>query len=76
MRLNYTRSTTYLHFFECLVSQGGYEKFINLIKSKDTPIDTVINMMIIFGFTSFLVPRMGLNRYLPQLLELGVAYIK
>jgi hypothetical protein len=33
-------------------------------------------MMIIFGYTSFMVPRMALNKYLPQILQLGIDYLK
>lgn len=32
--------------------------------------------MIVLGNTSFLVPRMGLNRYLPVLLKEGIEYLK
>lgn len=50
--------------------------FIDIMKKKDFPSDPVANMMMIFGYTSFLVPRMGLNRFLPACLEGGIAYLK
>ena len=68
MRVTFTRSTAYINFFECLVSQGGYEIFMELLQKKDVPVDTMLTLMVIFGYTSFMVPRMGLKRYLPQLL--------
>ena len=43
-----------------------------MLQKKDVPIDSVINMMMIFGYTANFVPRMGLKRYLPQILELGI----
>ena len=76
MRCNYTRSTSYLHFFQHLCNSKGYEVFIDIMKKKDFPSDPVANMMMIFGYTSFLVPRMGLNRFLPACLEGGIAYLK
>lgn len=33
-------------------------------------------MMMIFGYTSFMVPRMGLRRYLPECFDLCVQYLK
>jgi hypothetical protein len=41
---------------------------LDILKQKDYPIDAACNMIVIFGFTSFMTPRMGLNRYLPALL--------
>jgi hypothetical protein len=76
MRVNYTRSTSYLHFFEHLVNKKGYELFQAVLQNKDANIDVVINLMLIFGFTSFMVPRMRLNVYLPECLRLGIDYIK
>ena len=49
---------------------------MEMLQKKDVPIDNVITMMLIFGFTANFVPRMALKRYLPRILELGIEYIK
>ena len=43
----------------------GYEVFIKVLQDKDISIDVIMNLMTIFGYTSFMVPRMGLQKYLP-----------
>lgn len=50
--------------------------FLSIIKNPETNIDNIINMMIVIGNTSFLVPRMGVSRYLPQILTSSMQYLK
>ena len=76
MRCNYTRSTSYLNFFSHLCNLKGYDIFLETLRQKDYPIEAACNMIVIFGYTSFLTPRMGLNRYLPVLLQAGIDYLK
>lgn len=76
MRCTFTRSTSYLNFFEHLCEWGGYSVFMDLLKTPDVPVDNIINLMMIFGYTSAIVPRMGLNRCLPECLNLGLEYLR
>lgn len=76
MRCTYTRSTSYLNFFEHLCNQRGYDVFMDILQRKEYPIDSLINMVVIFGYTSFIVPRMGVERYLPKCLNLLLEYIR
>ena len=46
------------------------------MKTNDAPVDSIISMMAIFGYTSCIVPRMGVKRYLPECLDLGLEYIR
>jgi len=76
MRTNYTRSLSFLHFFNYLCDVKGYEVFINKVKSRDINIDNFINLLMVFGNTTFLVPRMAITLYLPTLLDISVEYVK
>ena len=50
--------------------------FLQILKKPDAHIDNITNIMIVLGNTSFLVPRMGVNRYLPQILMSSMEYLK
>lgn len=76
MRCAYTRSLSYLHFYDHFCRAGGHEAFLAALKRRELAIDPCINVMIVLGNTSFLVPRMGLDRYLPALLQEGIDYLK
>jgi hypothetical protein len=76
MRCNFTRSLSFLHFYEHFYNRRGNEVFLQVLKRRDLPIDSIVNMFIMFGNTAFLVPRMGAQRHLPTLLAEGVEYLK
>lgn len=76
MRMNFTRSLSYLAFFNHFCDCKGIEKYLSIIKSKDSNPDSVFNIMAILGHFAFLVPRMGINRYLPNVLAASLEYIK
>ena len=49
---------------------------MDILDKKDVPLDTIVNLMMIFGYTANLVPRMALKEYLPKVLEKGINYVK
>lgn len=76
MRCNYTRSLSFLHFYDKFAQLKGNELFLQMLKKRQLSIDYYINVMIVIGNTSFLVPRMSVNRFLPLHLEEGIIYLK
>lgn len=76
MRCSFTRSLAFLHFYEHFWKRRGNEIFLEAFQRRDLPIDNYINMLIVFGNSSFLVPRMGLQRHLPAHLKEAIEYLK
>ena len=46
------------------------------LEAQRPPIDSYINIFIMLGNTSFLVPRMAVQRHLPLVLSEGIEYMK
>lgn len=70
------RSLSYVRFINTFTVNKGFERYFEALNIPDINLDAVFMMQTNIGCMVPLIPRMDINRYLPQVYEKTFAFFK